>query len=100
VKKNVKKIKNILIWFIIFILWIAVVFASSFLNKEWKNWDANVSQNASLDNANDIWKISWNIDIEDSTTSEYNSWLRWAIFDYSINSDLFWDFNGSRLKFY
>ena len=86
--------KKILVLTTFFVLWIAVVFASSF-NKEWKNWDANVSPNALLDNSNDIWKISWSIDIEDSTTSEYDSWLRWAIDNYSITSDLFWVFNSS-----
>jgi len=100
----VKKIKNVLIWLIIFILWVWLAFASWIFNKEWKNWDANVSPNALWDNANDIWKISWSIDIEDSTTSEYDSWLRWAIDNYSINSDLFWNFNSttwsSKLRFY
>ncbi len=77
---------------LVFFLWFWVVFAANNYFKEWYNWDANVAQNATESNPNDLFKLIWRLDLEDSRTNNYiNNWYRWKI-TWTIISDLFWDF--------
>jgi len=91
-----KNTKKIIVSILIFLFWIAIAFASSLFVWKWDNNDAGEINN-------DLWTITWSIDIEDSLSSDYiNNWLRWSIYDYTINSQLFWDIDwtGKKLKFY
>ena len=84
------KIKNILIVFLLFTLWYSLVFAANNFFKSWYNWDANVDH--IFNPANDVFVLSWRLDLEDSRTTDYiNNWYRWKV-TWTINSDLFWTF--------
>lgn len=69
-------------------IWITFATVNNFL-KTWKNWDANVSNTSP---ANDVFTLSWRLNIEDSKSYAYKNWYRWEIL-WTIESDLFWTFN-------
>ena len=81
--------KKIIYLWLFLILWIWLVFASGKLLKTWNNWDAHVS---SSNLANDVFTLSWRLDLEDSRTSLYNNWYRWKI-TWEVISQLYWIFN-------
>lgn len=83
--------KKIILSFIFIFLWIGLVLAA-YNNFEisWDNWDANVNNS---NPANDVWTLTWRLDVEDSFSDEYlTNWKRWEI-TWLIISDLFWEFN-------
>ena len=86
-----KKIKKVFLMIFIFLIWIWIAFAASNINfvKSWQNWDANVS---SWSSANDVFTLSWRLDLEPSSSSNYASGYRWKI-TWTIDSQLFWPFS-------
>lgn len=84
--------RKIILFPLVFLLWIWLVFAANNFLKKWDNWDANVSHTTE---PNDVFTLKWRLDIEPSTTDRYkNYWYRWKI-EWTIESQLFWEFSIS-----
>ena len=83
------KIKNLFLFPLLFISGVWIIIAANNFIKVWYNWDANVVTGGP---SNDNFVLDWRIDLEDSTTTEYELWHRWKI-TWLIESDLFGTFD-------
>ena len=79
----IKNNKIIFSSIIFLLIWVSTAFAINNYIKKWYNWDANRSTSLS---ANDIFTLSWRLDIEPSDTTKYlNQDYRWKI-TWTVNS--------------